>query len=276
MQTDLAPDAASQPTPHPKGTLGFRGPRQRIQPGSMISGSTRLGKFTPTSLPYARDALVPQISRETMDYHYEKHFVGYVDKLNALIGNTEFESMVLEEVIRQAAWKRKRAIQSNAAQIWNHAFFWKSLSAQEGQKPESILLGGIVKQFGSLKEFQDKFVEKGAAHLGSGWLWLIWDKHRGLMITTTANANPVWLGTDRVPLLVCDLWEHAYYLDWRNDRAGWVHAFITERANWAFAGEQLAALLKGEPQWSYSYEHVVVAGSAQADHHEVTKRALCA
>lgn len=251
MKSAFATKPAINPMPHPDGTLGFRGARPRLQPVSTLSSPPTCGEIKPTPLPYAREAMAPHLSRETMEYHYDKHFIGYVNKLNGLIRDTEYATMGLEDMIRQAAWRRKRAILSNAAQVWNHAFFWKSMSLEEGQTPDVILSEAITKQFGSLSAFHDKFVEKGASHLGSGWLWLAWEKQRGLVIATTSNATPVWLGTDRAPLLVCDLWEHAYYIDWRDDRAGWLGAFIMERANWTFVGEQMAALIKGEPQWAY-------------------------
>ncbi len=251
MQTAFATKPTIDTRPNPAEVVSFPAAKSPIRPALTGAGGAQGGPVKLMVLPFAHDAMVPQMSRETMEYHYDKHFVGYVDKLNALIRNTAFEGTTLEEMIRHASSKRRHGVLTNASQVWNHAFFWKSLSPEEATGPDAILADAITKQFGSLSIFQNNFVSKGTTHLGSGWLWLVWDKWRGLVVTTTSNATPVWLGADRTPLLVCDLWEHAYYLDWRNDRAGWLHAFITERANWAFAAEQMAALLNGRPQWAY-------------------------
>lgn len=242
-------------TPHPNGTLSLGGVRGRLE-HALEDAAARPGqKVKPAVLPFGRDALAPQVSHETMKYHYDKHFVGYVRKVNELICNTEFEGFTLEEIIRQAAWKRRRALLTNASQVWNHAFFWQCLSREQGRLPDRILGDALGKTFGSLEAFQRSFIEKGLSLVGSGWLWLVWHKERGLVIATTENTIPVWLGSERIPLLVCDLWEHAYYLDWRNDREGWLRAFVTQRANWNFAASQMASLLKTKPQWVYpSYE----------------------
>jgi len=213
------------------------------------SGSSAL---QPPQLPYAYDALKPQISPETMHYHFDKHYLGYVAKVNTLVAGTEYASMPLEEMIRQAAWKRKRSLQTNAAQVWNHAFFWDSLSPVQDRGPDLVLAEALAKTFGSVGKFREKFVERGMAHVGSGWLWLAWHSERGLMIRTTENAIPVWLASGRIPLLVCDLWEHAYYLDWKNDRAGWLDAFVTRLANWELASKQYSAAVNGTAAWQYS------------------------
>lgn len=217
--------------------------------GASPSGSSAL---QPPQLPYAYDALKPQISPETMHYHFDKHYLGYVAKVNTLVAGTEYASMPLEEMIRQAAWKRKRSLQTNAAQVWNHAFFWDSLSPVQDRGPDLVLAEAIAKTFGSVGKFREKFVERGMAHVGSGWLWLAWHSERGLMLRTTENAIPVWLASGRIPLLVCDLWEHAYYLDWKNDRAGWLDAFVTRLANWELASKQYSAAVNGTAAWQYS------------------------
>ncbi len=237
--------------PHPKGTLSLRGLDGRLEralesvapcPGEIVA---------PLHLPFDRASLAPQISPEAMGFHYDQHFVDHVHKLNSLVRATEFEGLALEDIIRQAAWKRKRALLTAASQVWNHAFFWQCLSGEEGRSPDCILGDALTKTFGSIKAFQHSFVEKGMALVGSGWLWLVWHRDHGLVITTTENTIPVWVGSERVPLLVCDLWEHAYFLDWRNDRRGWLQAFVTQRANWNFAARQMASLLKTRPQWVY-------------------------
>lgn len=215
------------------------------------SGGDGQGAILPAELAFARDALEPHVSAETMHYHYDKHYLGYVSKTNALIKDTDLAGAPLEDVVRQAAWKRRRALLVNAAQTWNHAFFWASLSPEGHVGPDAILVSALEKVFGSLESFRQKFIEKGLSHVGSGWLWLVCDRNRGLLLVTTDKAIPVWLGTDRVPLLVCDLWEHAYYLDWKNDRAAWLGAFIENCTNWDHAGRQLAALVNGEATWAY-------------------------
>lgn len=220
------------------------------------SGDTKLpdavsGVLKPQKLPFGYDALQPQVSAETMHYHFDKHYLGYVGKVNALVSGTEFAAMPLEEMIRQAAWKRKRALLTNAAQAWNHAFFWDSLSPSEDQGPDLVLAEAIARTFGSVDRFKEKFVEKGTAHVGSGWIWLAWHKERGLILRSTDDAIPVWLASGLIPLLVCDLWEHAYYLDWKNDRAGWLDAFITRLANWELASKQYLAAVNGTDTWKY-------------------------
>lgn len=218
------------------------------QPGT---GQTKL--VAQAHLPFAMDAMEPVISRETMHYHYDKHFKGYVDKLNGLIDGTPYAKLSLEEIIRQAAWKRKRPMLVNASQVWNHAFFWQCLAPNQAGGPDGILADAIERTFGSYADFQAKFIEKGLAHVGSGWLWLVCHPDRGLIITATENAIPVWLASGRVPLLVCDLWEHAYYLDWRNDRAGWLSTFLSKAVNWRFVGEQLASVLVRRESWAYRH-----------------------
>lgn len=207
--------------------------------------------FKPAELRFNRSSLEPHLSAEAMGFHYDKHYLGYLAKVNALVAGTELATMPLEDVIRQAAWKRKRPLLTNAAQTWNHAFFWESLSPDAGSGPTLTLAEAIAKTFGSVGKFKQKFVEKGLAHLGSGWLWLASHPEHGLMLRTTENATPIWLASGRVPLLVCDLWEHAYYLDWKNDRAGWLEAFITRLADWESASGQFAAAVNGTRTWRY-------------------------
>jgi len=205
----------------------------------------------PVKLPFGQGALKPSVSAKTMHYHYDKHYLGYVAKVNALVAGTEFAAMPLEEMIRQAAWKRKRALLTNAAQVWNHAFFWESLNPVRDQGSDLAFPEALAKAFGSVSKFREKFIEKGMAHVGSGWLWLAWHIERGLILQTTTNSIPIWLASGRIPLIVCDLWEHAYYLDWKNDRAGWLDAYITRLANWDFASKQYSAAVNGAERWQY-------------------------
>lgn len=213
------------------------------------------GPIPPVALEFDRDALLPHISANTMNFHFDKHYMGYLDKTNALLAGSDMAGLCLEEVIRRAAKGRKRKLLSNAAQAWNHGFFWKSLSAARSSTMGALLERAIIQSFGSLEKFREQFIAKGTAHLGSGWIWLSHEQGKGagggLVISTTKDATPVWLGSGRTPLLVCDLWEHAYYLDWQNDRAGYLKGFIHELADWNFASRQFAAISGGQPAWAY-------------------------
>ena len=186
-------------------------------------------------LPYAKTALAPHISAETLDYHYGKHHQTYVTNLNNLIPGTEFEKMSLEEIVR----KSSGGIFNNAAQIWNHTFYWHSLSPQGGGAPTGALGDAINKTFGSFEEFKKIFTQTALTTFGSGWAWLVKNKDGSLAIVSTSNAAcPLTAG--QTPLLTCDVWEHAYYVDYRNARANYVAAFWN-LVNWDFAAKNLAA-----------------------------------
>ncbi|MDE6449154.1 MAG: superoxide dismutase [Muribaculaceae bacterium] len=175
-------------------------------------------KYTQPNLPYSNDALAPVISAETVDYHYGKHEKAYIDNLNKLIVGTEFEDMELEDVIRHA----KGPLFNNASQAWNHIFYFFSLSPDGGGKPEGDLAKAIDRQFGSFEKFKEAFEDAGAKLFGSGWVWLSRDDDGKLVITQESNAgNPMTSGL--TPLLTFDVWEHAYYLDYKNQRAGYLH-----------------------------------------------------
>ena len=186
-------------------------------------------------LPYAKTALAPHISAETLDYHYGKHHQTYVTNLNNLIPGTEFEKMSLEEIVM----KSSGGIFNNAAQIWNHTFYWHSLSPQGGGAPTGALGDAINKTFGSFDEFKKIFTQTALTTFGSGWAWLVKNKDGSLAIVSTSNAAcPLTAG--QKPLLTCDVWEHAYYVDYRNARANYVAAFWNH-VNWDFAAKNLAA-----------------------------------
>lgn len=186
-------------------------------------------------LPYAKTALAPHISAETLDYHYGKHHQTYVTNLNNLIPGTEFENMPLEEIVM----KSSGGIFNNAAQVWNHTFYWHSLSPQGGGAPTGALGDAINKAFGSFEEFKKTFTQTALTTFGSGWAWLVKNKDGSLAIVSTSNAAcPLTVG--QKPLLTCDVWEHAYYIDYRNARANYVAAFWS-LANWDFAAKNLAA-----------------------------------
>lgn len=192
-------------------------------------------------LDYSLDALEPTLSARTMEYHYGKHYVGYVDKLTQLIRLTEFENMPLKEIVRHANAKPdqpRQEIFNNAAQAWNHEFFWDCLSPKGGGVPPDAVRKSLEKSFGSLDAFKTQFAEAGTRQFGSGWVWLV-AKDAGLHIVTTSNAQLPSLTTCR-PLLVCDLWEHAYYLDYQNERTAYLRAFLDKLLNWQFVGRRMA------------------------------------
>jgi superoxide dismutase, Fe-Mn family len=184
-------------------------------------------------LPYSRDALTRFISSETLDYHYGKHHNAYVTNLNGLIAGTEFEAQDLEGIIRKSSGK----IFNNAAQVWNHTFYWNSLSPDGGGAPAARLCLMINKAFGTMEDFQKEFAACALGAFGSGWAWLVKKPSGVLAVRSTSNAEPGFLNGD-TPLFTCDVWEHAYYIDYRNDRAAYVKAFW-KVANWDFAERNL-------------------------------------
>jgi len=182
------------------------------------------------TLPFAKDALMPTFSAETFDYHHGKHHKAYVDKLNNMIFGTEFEKMELEEIVKSSS----DGIFNNAAQHWNHSFFWNCLSASK-TTPQGPLANAINDTFGSLDVFNDKFVESAVGVFGSGWAWLIKNSDGSIAIETTANGETP-IKNSKHPLLTIDVWEHAYYIDYRNDRAKYLNT-LKSVLNWDFAGK---------------------------------------
>jgi superoxide dismutase, Fe-Mn family len=186
------------------------------------------------ALPYARNALQPHISSETLDFHYGKHHQTYVDNLNKLIAGTEFADADLETIVK----KSQGGMFNNAAQVWNHTFYWNSLSPSGGREPTGKLADAIIKSFGSFAAFKEEFSKAAIGTFGSGWAWLVQRPDGALAIVSTSNAATPITGSDK-PLLTCDVWEHAYYIDYRNARAKYVEAFWS-LANWDFAAKRLA------------------------------------
>jgi Fe-Mn family superoxide dismutase len=179
-------------------------------------------------LPYAIDALAPHISKETLEYHHGKHHKTYVDNLNKLIPGTEFENLSLEDIVR----KSSGGVFNNAAQIWNHTFYWNCLAPNAGGKPTGALAAAIDQAFGSFDAFKEKFSQTAIGTFGSGWGWLVKNATGGLEVVSTSNAGcPLTAG--QTPLLTCDVWEHAYYIDYRNLRAKYVETFWN-LVNWDF------------------------------------------
>jgi len=184
-------------------------------------------------LPWARDALAPHISAETIDYHYGKHHQTYVTNLNNLIKGTEFENQDLLAIVR----KSQGGVFNNAAQIWNHTFYWNSLSPKGGGEPGGKLADAIKKSFGSFAQFKEDFSKTAIGTFGSGWGWLVQRADGSLGLVSTSNAATPVTGSDR-PLLTCDVWEHAYYIDYRNARPKYVEAFWS-LVNWDFAASNM-------------------------------------
>jgi Fe-Mn family superoxide dismutase len=185
-------------------------------------------------LPYPRDALEPHISAETLDYHYGRHHQNYVTQLNHLIEGTGFEHAELEAIVRESSG----AVFNNAAQIWNHSFYWNSLSPRGGGTPGGPLADAIARSFGSFEQFKEAFTQAAASHFGTGWTWLVQHPEGSLGIVNTSNAATPLTGLDR-PLLTVDVWEHAYYIDYRNVRPRYLEAFWA-LAHWGFAADNLA------------------------------------
>jgi len=193
--------------------------------------------FTLMDLPYARDALAPHMSKQTLDYHYGKHHQSYVNKLNGLAEGKDYADMSLEEVVRAAHEANDIAVFNNAAQVVNHDFLWQSLSPQGGGEPKGDLKGAINDTFGGYDGFRKKFAAAATGQFGSGWAWLVIQDGK-LDIFSTGNAyNPMLDG--KTPLITLDVWEHAYYLDFQNDRGSYVDTFFDKLVNWDFATKNL-------------------------------------
>ncbi len=191
-------------------------------------------EHTLPALPYAMDALQPHISKETLEFHYGKHHQTYVMNLNNLIKGTEFESSSLDEIVK----KSSGGVFNNAAQIWNHTFYWNSLSPKGGGKPSGALAAAIDAKWGSFDAFKEAFTKSAVANFGSSWTWLVKKADGSLDIVNTSNAATPLTTADR-PLLTCDLWEHAYYIDYRNRRPDYLGAFWS-LVNWDFAAKNFA------------------------------------
>jgi Fe-Mn family superoxide dismutase len=184
-------------------------------------------------LPYSKDALTPHMSAETLDYHHGKHHKTYVDNLNKLVPGTEYEKMSLEEIIK----KSSGGIFNNAAQVWNHTFFWNCMAPKAGGEPKGEIAEMINKEFGSFAAFKEKFNDVSAKQFGSGWGWLVKNKSGKLEILSTSNANtPMTEG--HTALLTADVWEHAYYIDYRNSRPNYLGGFWN-LVNWDFVNSNL-------------------------------------
>lgn len=192
-------------------------------------------EHTLPALPYARNALVPHISEETLDFHYGKHHQTYVTNLNNLIKGTEFEALSLEDIVKKSA----AGVYNNAAQVWNHTFLWNSMKPNGGGEPTGALADAINAKWGSFEEFKKAFQASAVGNFGSGWTWLVKKTDGSLDIVNTGAAGTP-LTTDSKALLTVDVWEHAYYVDYRNARPKYVETFLASLANWDFASENFA------------------------------------
>jgi Fe-Mn family superoxide dismutase len=187
-------------------------------------------------LPYPREALAPHMSAETFDYHYAKHHQAYVTNLNNLIKGTEFENAPLEDIIKKAAG----GIYNNAAQVSNHTFFWNCMKPQGGGAPTGALADAINKKWGSLDEFKKAFQTSAVGNFGSGWTWLVKKADGSLDIVNLGAAGTPLKSGEGKPLLTVDVWEHAYYIDYRNARPKYVETFLNHLVNWDFAAKNFA------------------------------------
>ncbi len=198
-------------------------------------------------LPWAPDALQPYLSAETIEYHYHRLHRAYVERTRTLIEGTPLENASLEDVVTASAKAPEREVlYQNAAQAWNHDFLWKSMKPRGGVPPEGALRGKIVATFGTYDAFLSRFVDRATNLFGSGWVWLV-SQGDDLEIIGTQNADCPFLTTGKTPLLTLDVWEHAYYIDYRNRRADYVRAYLERLANWEFAQANLVAGHRSRP-----------------------------
>ncbi|MEL7492078.1 MAG: superoxide dismutase [Pseudomonadota bacterium] len=197
--------------------------------------------ITLPDLPYARTALAPHISEQTLDFHYGKHHQAYVDNLNKMIDGTPHADASLKEIIKDSAGDAGKAgVFNNSAQVWNHTFYWKSMKPNGGGAPTGDVAKAIDDAFGSYDKFKDEFAAAGATQFGSGWAWLV-AKDGKLEVRKTPNAETPLTDASATPLLTMDVWEHAYYLDFQNKRPAYIESFLDNLVNWDFANENLKA-----------------------------------
>jgi len=206
-------------------------------------------------LPYDYSALEPVISARAMQIHHEKHHAAYVKKANGLAAKAGLEELSVEDLVCEAKARGDTKLYNNAAQVWNHGFLWQSMTG-DSLKPVGALAKAVDGRFGNLAALKAKFVEEGVGHFGSGWVWLVAQDDR-LEVVSTHDAADFLDRPGVMPLLVCDVWEHAYYLDHQNDREGFLKSWLDGLANWQFASVQFEAAQSGEP--GYAYPHLAHA-----------------
>lgn len=206
--------------------------------------------FVLPDLPYPHDALEPVMSARTLSFHHDKHHAAYVKTLNSQLDKAGSTVDSLESVIRGARSSNDRLLFNNAAQVWNHTFFWFAMTPKP-LRPDGQLASAINKAFGDIERLKKAFVKEGAGHFGSGWVWLVADGKGELSIRATHDADDTLTHADMTPVIVCDLWEHAYYLDYQNDRKAFLEAWFDKLANWQFAGHQYAAAIGEGKTWHH-------------------------
>ncbi|MFZ2031358.1 MAG: superoxide dismutase [Vitreimonas sp.] len=203
-------------------------------------------------LPFAAEALEPNMSAATLRTHHDKHHAAYVKKVNGFMEERQGEKPAsLEAIVRLAAKEGDKKLFNNAAQAWNHAFFWQSLTPDQGQGPSGALKQALEKRFSSLDVFAEQFATQGEGHFASGWLWLVAEADGSVALKDMHDAATPISDGQGTPLLTCDLWEHAYYLDYKNERRRFLETFYSKLANWRFAEAQYEAARANAPTWTY-------------------------
>lgn len=195
--------------------------------------------FTLPNLPYAKNALEPHISANTLDFHHGKHHQTYVTNLNNLIAGSDYEGLSLEEVVIKSAKEGNAGVFNNAAQVWNHTFYWNSMKPNGGGKPTGAIAAKINEDFGSYEKFAEAFDAAGKTQFGSGWAWLVINKAGKLEVRKTLNAETPITEAGVKPIITMDVWEHAYYLDFQNARPKYISTFLESLVNWDFANANL-------------------------------------
>jgi Fe-Mn family superoxide dismutase len=214
-------------------SLAFNESEQQLAFGQTSAGSTL------PALPWAQNALAPIISENTLSFHYGKHHQAYLNNTVKMIAGTEFEKASIEEIVKKTAGRPDQTgLFNNAAQVYNHTFYWNSMKPSGGGEPQGKIAEKIKESFGSYQKFVEVFSNAAATQFGSGWAWLVWDGGK-LQVVKTSNAETP-LTTSAKPLITIDVWEHAYYLDYQNRRADYIKAFVEKLLNWDFAEKNLA------------------------------------
>jgi Fe-Mn family superoxide dismutase len=215
-----------------------------VATSSSVAAETAAGKLQLPQLPYPDSALEPHISGTTLQFHHGKHHAKYVATTNSMIEGTKYETLSLVEIIRKAHSDKNQALFNNAAQSYNHAFYFQCMKANGGGTPSGILLEKLVSTFGSLEEFKKQFSEAGNTAFGSGWAWLVYNTRKNkLLVEKTTGADTPLTNKNMVPLLCMDVWEHAYYLDYQNRRPSYVDAFLDHLVNWDFVEANLESAM---------------------------------
>lgn len=202
-------------------------------------------------LPYTEEALEPAMSRVTVATHYGKHHKKYVDNVNDALAKKPIPAETMEAIVHYAAANQERGLGNNAGQAWNHGFYWESMADKPTGAPSGAFAEAVAASFGDLAKLREAFIAEGVAHFGSGWVWLLADRQGALKVASTHDGECAVTIPGVTPILVCDLWEHAYYLDFKNDRKGFLETWWDKLVNWRFAEAQFDAARAGEAGWRY-------------------------